>query len=219
MSVQPLPGSNPFQVQDSLGSIRTRDVGEDAVAAINGALSRGRGLELTLNTSTLNFVTTLDENFGQGSTSFTITGGGSLFQLGGEVDTNVQVNIGIQSVAASRLGNALVGFLSEVVTGGAKSLVEGKYLESSDVVEEAIRQVATLRGRLGAFERNTLQTNINQLQITLENLTSSESVIRDADFAFETSQLTRQQILVNAGTTVLALANSTPQSVLALLGG
>jgi flagellin len=176
-------------------------------------------LELTLNTTTLNFVTTLDQNFGTGNTSFTVTGGGSLFQLGSEVDSNVQVNIGIQSVAASRLGNAVVGFLSEIVTGGTKSLVEGKFAASSDVVEEAIRQVATLRGRLGAFERNTLQTNINQLQITLENLTSSESVIRDADIAFETSELTRQQILVNAGTNVLALANSTPQSVLALLGG
>jgi flagellin len=219
VSIRALPGSNTFAVQDALGSTRDRDTGQDALAAINGTLSRGRGLELTLNTTTLNFVTTLDQNFGTGNTSFTVTGGGSLFQLGSEVDSNVQVNIGIQSVAASRLGNAVVGFLSEIVTGGTKSLVEGKFAASSDVVEEAIRQVATLRGRLGAFERNTLQTNINQLQITLENLTSSESVIRDADIAFETSELTRQQILVNAGTNVLALANSTPQSVLALLGG
>ncbi|HSW45912.1 MAG TPA: flagellin, partial [Phycisphaerae bacterium] len=61
--------------------------------------------------------------------------------------------------------------------------------------------------------------NINSLSITLENLTSSESSIRDTDFAYETSRLTRAQILVNAGTSVLSIANTTPQSVLALLGG
>jgi len=53
----------------------------------------------------------------------------------------------------------------------------------------------------------------------MENLTASESSIRDTDFAYETSRLTRAQILVNAGTSVLAVANSTPQSVLSLLGG
>jgi len=53
----------------------------------------------------------------------------------------------------------------------------------------------------------------------MENVTASESAIRDTDFAYETSQLTRKQILVNAGTSVLALANSTPQSVLSLLQG
>ncbi|HPZ96624.1 MAG TPA: flagellin, partial [Phycisphaerae bacterium] len=90
---------------------------------------------------------------------------------------------------------------------------------ASEIVNEAIRQVAVLRGRLGAFERNTLQTNINSLTITMENLTASESAIRDTDFAAETSRLTRNQILVNAGTSVLALANQTAQSVLGLLGG
>ena len=69
------------------------------------------------------------------------------------------------------------------------------------------------------FERNTLQTNINQLQITAENLTSSEAVIRDTDFATETSELTRAQILVQAGTSVLAIANAQSQNVLTLLGG
>jgi len=51
----------------------------------------------------------------------------------------------------------------------------------------------------------------------LENVTSSESSIRDADFATETAALTRAQVLTQAGTSVLATANSTPQNVLALL--
>lgn len=219
VSIRALPSSNPFIVTDTSGSTRERDIGQDVVASINGALSRGRGLELSLNTTTLSMNVTLDETFGTASTTFAITGGGALFQLGPEVDINQQTNIGVQSVAASRLGNALVGFLSETVTGGDKSLVAGEFRSASDIVEEAIGQVASLRGRLGAFERNTLQTNISQLQITLENLTASESAIRDADIAVEASELTRTQILIQAGTSVLAIANATPQSVLALLQG
>ena len=78
-------------------------------------------------------------------------------------------------------------------------------------------QVAVLRGRLGAFEKNTLETNINSLSVALENVTASESSIRDADFAAETAALTRAQILVQANTSVLSQANSSPQNVLALL--
>jgi len=208
-----------FDTTDVSGVAMKRDQGQDAVATINGARATGEGLQLVLNTSTLDLSLTLDESFGTGSTTFTITQGGALFQLGPRVDSNQQTHVGIQSIAASRLGNGTVGYLSEVAEGGGKSLIDGKAREASLIVQEAIRQISVLRGRLGAFEKNTLQTNINQLQITRENLTASESSIRDTDFAVETSRLTRNQILINAGTSVLAIANSTPQSVLALLQG
>jgi flagellin len=129
------------------------------------------------------------------------------------------VNIGIQSVAASKLGDSDVGFLNDLVTGGPSTLVAGNARKASQIIERAIRQVAVLRGRLGAFEKNTLETNINSLSVALENVTASESSIRDADFAQETAALTRAQILTQAGTSVLATANSTPQSVLSLLQG
>lgn len=143
----------------------------------------------------------------------------ALYQIGPHVNSNLQVGIGVQSVAASRLGNSAIGFLSQVVTGEQYSLVAGKCWEASHVVEEAIRQVSVLRGRLGAFEKNTLDTNINQLGITMENLTLAQSSIRDADFAYETLQLTRNQVLISSGTTALGLANQTPQMVLQLLSG
>lgn len=60
---------------------------------------------------------------------------------------------------------------------------------------------------------------MNSLNVAIENVTSSDSSIRDADFAQETSNLTRAQILVQAGTSVLATANNTPQDVLTLLQG
>ena len=87
------------------------------------------------------------------------------------------------------------------------------------IVEEAIDKVTSLRGRLGSFQRTTLETNKNALGDTLVNLTDAESSIRDADFAAETARLTRAQILVQSGTQVLAIANQNPQNVLALLRG
>ncbi len=207
-----------FNTVDGAGSAVRRDIGRDAAATINGALSLGQGLKLSLNTASLTMDLRLQESFNtNGNTSFAITGGGALFQLGGVVDSNQQVNIGVQSTAASRLGNATVGFLSQVVSGGDFSLVNGQAAKADMIINEAIRQVSILRGRLGAFEKNTLDTNVNQLQITTENLTAAQSAIRDLDFAFETSNLARLQILASAGTSVLAIANQTPQQVLSLL--
>jgi len=225
VSVRALPGSgggtmDVYAVAGTGTLIAVeRDYGQDAAATINGANSIGRGQNLILNTNTLDIDLTLDDAYGRGTFSFAITGGGMLFQVGPEVNTNLQVNLGIQSMAANRLGTRAIGYLSQVVTGGEYSLVNGQEQRAQQIVAEALRQVSVTRGRLGAFERNTLDTNVNQLQITLENLTASQSAIRDTDFAEETSRLTRNQVLVNVANSVLAIANATPQSVLALLGG
>ena len=104
-----------------------------------------------------------------------------------------------------------------LVTGGKASIVAGQAASASQIIEDAINQVAVLRGKLGAFEKNTLQTNSDSLTVALENVTASESSIADADFAAETSNLSRSQILQQAGTSVLATANSSPQTVLSLL--
>lgn len=195
-----------------------RASGRDIAATINGASGLGEGLELALNTATLGVQFKIQEMFNvPGTTQFAITGGGARFQLGPSVETNQQVNIGVDSVAATRLGNDTLGYLQEIKSDQQFSLVNGQFSRASRIIEEAISQVSILRGRLGSFEKNTLETNVNQLRITLENLTASESSIRDLDFAEETASLTRNQILVSAGTSILALANQTPQSVLSLL--
>ncbi|MHC4774738.1 MAG: flagellin, partial [Planctomycetota bacterium] len=77
--------------------------------------------------------------------------------------------------------------------------------------------IETLRGRLGAFQRNTVGSTINSLSISLENTAAAESSIRDTDFAAETAALTRSQILGQAATQALAIANAQPTSILALL--
>ena len=221
VQVQQVFGSAPFTVTDPLAgnAIRSRAYGHDAEGTINGSPTVGKGLELQLNSFLLDVELTLDENFGIGSTTFAITGGGSLFQLGPRINTNQQEDIGVRAMHTNKLGNRLVGFLSELQDGQRLALRNERSLKTaSDVVGEAIDQVSVLRGRLGAFERNTLRTNISQLQITSENLTSSESVIRDTDFAEETTALTRSQVLVQAGNAVLAIANAQQQNVLSLLG-
>jgi len=209
--------SGSFATTDVDGNARARMTGDDAVATVNGAVTVGDGLTVKLNTTNLDLELRLSEDIGIGTTRFAITGGGALFQLGPQVVTNQQVNIGLASVAASKLGDLDIGFLNDVVTGGNSTLVGGDASGASKIIEKAIRQVSVLRGRLGAFERNTLDTNANSLSVALENVTAAESKIRDADFASETSALTRAQILTQAGTAVLAQANSTPQTVLQLL--
>ncbi len=84
-------------------------------------------------------------------------------------------------------------------------------------IDIALQSVGSLRSTLGAFQ-NRLQFTINTLAVQEENAASSESAIRDADIAQETIKFTRNQILVSAGTSVLAQANVVPQQALQLLG-
>jgi flagellin len=83
-------------------------------------------------------------------------------------------------------------------------------------IDTAINSVSSLRGTLGAVQ-NRLAITINNLAISTENLTSAESRIRDVDVAYETAQLTRNNILQQASISVLSQANSQPQSALQLL--
>jgi flagellin len=199
-----------------------KDFGQNASVNINGSQAEVDGLVASVRTGNLDMTLTLDANFAQtissAGTSFNVIGGGAKFQIGSEVNRQGQINIGITSVSTAKLGNDVVGFLSSIGSGGDNSLVSGNTIQSQKVLSAAIRQVATLRGRLGALQKNVLETNVNSLSIALENVTASESAIRDADFASETAALTRSQILVQANTSVLAQANSAPQNVLALLG-
>jgi flagellin len=208
--------NSAFTTTDAAGNTQQTTHGRDVSASVNGIKANGNGLNISVNTASLSLSLNVDADFGKGSEQFVITGGGATFQLGAQVQSNQQVSIGIGSVAANQLGSATDGYLSDIESGGSADLATDP-AKASQIVDDAINQVSVLRGRLGAFESNTLQTNVNSLQVALENVTSSNSTIEDTDFASETSNLTRQQILVQAGTSVLATANSTPQSVLKLL--
>ncbi|MFP4143720.1 MAG: flagellin [Phycisphaeraceae bacterium] len=228
VSVRKIEDGEFFQTFDAQGgSAVNRDHGEDVTALINGSLALGDGLDVSLNSESLDIELGLTRSAAQttGTTySFDITGGGATYQLGPDINTQQQVGFGIQSVAASQLGNTTAGFLSSIRSGGDNALTQGEDAaeqarKAGEILDLGIDQISTLRGRLGAFERNTLQTTLRSSQIGLENLTASESSIRDTDFAEETAALTRAQILQQAGTATLGMANNTSQSVLSLLGG
>ncbi len=123
-------GGGTFTTTDGSGNAIRKDNGQDMGGTMNGVNAVGDGLSLAINTSTLDMKITLDAAFGLGSTSFSITEGGALFQLGPEVNSNQQENVGVKSVAASRLGNRLVGFLTDIATGGGRDDYSGQVSRS-----------------------------------------------------------------------------------------
>ena len=127
-----------------------------------------------------------------------------------------QETIGINSVASHRLGAGTYGYLSDIVTGKAENLTDDAET-AQKIVAGAITQVASMRGRLGSFLSDTVDSAVNSLNVALENVSAAESAIRDTDFASETANLTRNQVLVQAANSVLGIASATPQNVLGLL--
>ena len=92
-----------------------------------------------------------------------------------------------------------------------------KAQDAMRIIDKAIQDVTYNRGELGAFQKNNLESNLNYLRIAHENAISSESVIRDADMAEEMAKFTRDQIMVEASTSMLAQANQNSMAVLKLL--
>jgi flagellin len=128
------------------------------------------------------------------------------------VETSVSTAGGLVA-AGSQLsfGGAKTDTLSTVNISTA--LGANKALE---VVDAVIARVSSTRSKLGALQ-NRFQMTVENLQTTAENLSASRSRIRDADFAEETSNLSRWQVLQQAGTAMLSQANQRPQSALQLL--
>lgn len=215
--------SNSGQVGLNLGGglSEIRDEGVDGTIIINGQSARVDGLNASVRSASLAVELLLTQTFGTtdaGSTTFQITGGGAKFHIAPDAGLVGQESIGIKSITTGSLGDAAIAFLSSLGAGEANDLDSKNFVNAQRIVRAAIDQISSLRGRIGAFQRNTLGTAINSLQITFENIAAAESAIRDADFAVETSNLTRSQILVSSSTAILQLANAAPQNVLALLG-
>jgi flagellin len=195
--------------------------GTDGTVIVNGTQANVNGLKASVRTASLSADFTLAEAFGGSTTpassSFDIVGGGARFNIAPEVNLTALETIGIQSVSTASLGNNADGFLSSLASGGANDISSGNSATAQRVLAEAQSQISGLRGRIGGFQRNTLETSVNSLQVALENTAAAESAIRETDFAETTSALTRAQILVNSSTQTLQLANAQPQAVLALL--
>ncbi len=217
VSVSPINGN--FVEASTSGTVR-RAVGREAIVLINGRSATMNGLRADVRSQTLDARLRLTRAFAQtlSSATFGITGGGALFQLTSQINPSGQSYVGFNSIATTQLGNSDDGLLFSLGSGRDNSLASGNFETAQKIVNASISEIATYRGRLGDLQRNEIEPNINSQRVALENVTASESIIRDADIATEVSALTRAQILVQTTQSALQIANTLPNLVLSLLG-
>lgn len=187
--------------------------GTDIVGTINGVAAEGVGATLTLDSSgdaADGLSVTIDPSklqlSGGGSISFSAVvdpSGAVVLHIGANEDQTLTISI--SDMSAQALG---VDSIDVTSASNAESAITA--------ITNAINAVSTERSKLGAYQ-NRLEHTIANLGVAQENLTAAESRIRDVDMAAEMMEFTRAQILLQAGTAMLAQANTLPQSVLQLL--
>lgn len=205
------------------GTTQLTDTGVDIAGTIGGTTATGDGAVLT---STAGAATGIKVVIGENSSdkvetvtsgngNVTITDNSLVFQIGPNASQTVKVSINAVNPTTLGVGitNNQFNSLAEIdVTSAAKAQ------DSLAIIDSAIDNITNVRGDLGAFQQNTLESNANNLRATLENSVNAESTIRDTDFASEIANFTKQQILLQAGTSVLGNANQSQQLILSLLG-
>lgn len=204
------------------------DLGTDSVLTLVGAPTTAQGLQVSINGSILKGELTLDDDLAPGATfTFSVLRSGVNFQLGAGNTGSDSLRIGLASSESDFLGTpglvpgggasgVVGGFLSSIVAGGANDL-DTNPTNALRIVDEALDQVNRQRGFLGAVEQQTLRPNVRSLGVAIENLSASESQIRDLNFAQEVAEFTRHQVLFAASISTLASSNLVQDRVLGLL--
>lgn len=196
-----------------IGNILTR-MRELAEQAANGALdSTARSAldtEYQQLISEINRISSVTEFNGVKLIDGSQSSSGIALQVGFRGTTNDTITVlsGVAATDASTL--SIVGTVASTIASASNAQSALAYIDS------AIATVATRRGQLGAYQ-NRLDSTISNLRVASENFTAADSRIRDADFAAETAAFTKNQILVQAATAILAQANVLPQTALTLL--
>ena len=196
--------------------------GTDAIAqvAVNGTTVLFTGGKsgsdgLTLNDADGNKIqlTTAGNNTATANATVgEVTTGAAQFQIG--AFSGQTASLSLQNFGATNLGT---GVSSGVNLSNIDLTTQSGANQAINVIDAAIDQISTARGQIGNFQRNVLQSNIRSLGVASENLTAAKSTITDTDVAAETTNYSRLQILQQAGISVLAQANQSPQAVLKLL--
>jgi len=189
---------------------RMRELAEQAANGTIGASERSAlDNEYDQLMSEINRISNVTEFNGTKLLDGTISSTGVTLQVGfrNTGDDRITFLSGTEGAAVNTSALAISATDITTATGAQAAL---------DSIDSAINTVATRRGTLGAVQ-NRLDSTISNLSIARENLSAADSRIRDADFAYETAQFTRNQILVQAATAVLAQANVLPQAALQLL--
>ncbi len=198
-----------------------KTAGTDAAVTINGQNASADGLDVVYSASGLSLSFTLGSDFGKGNTAATSTAftvqasGGATFQLG--TTSASRQTIGIDSLATYNLagGNATAR-LSQIKSGGTADL-DSDVAGALSTIREAISDVASIRGRIGGFQKYQVTPAINSLQAAQTGLTEAASVIMDTDFAVATAKLNREQVLIQSSIALLGVANQQASQILSLL--
>ncbi len=170
------------------------------------------GTAMDFNFSALGITLTVgstytDNDLDNGTFTVTSSGTGNVFQIGAQNDSNNRISLNISGVATSTLNSNLVVDSLDTQTEAQSMLT---YIDS------AISSLNSARGTIGA-SMNRLSYAAANLATTIENTQAADSVIRDVDMAAEMTTFTKNQILMQAGTAMLAQANQGPQLILSLL--
>ncbi len=205
------------QVKSMTQAIRNANDGVSLAQTAEGTLNettniltRMRELAMQSATGTIsdNQRTSIENEFKQLSSEIDRiagAGGTTSFQVGTNNTSNDTISLTTTAGTVSALG---IGSTTVSTQAGSQAAL--------GAIDTALASVSTLRGTLGAVQ-NRLQSTINNLQVGVENTSAALSRIRDVDVAAETANMTRANILVQAGVSILAQANSSPQSALRLL--
>lgn len=132
-------------------------------------------------------------------------------------------SITISSAAASALGeidiDGTTHTLIDVASGGSLNIANGDLEGTLQTIRAAMNQVATQRGTIGAFQKNTVASQISTNQVAFENVAAANSMIRDTDYAKETAALSRAQVLEQSSIGVMSMINFIRQQVMNALMG
>jgi len=201
---------------DDLQSGVTHTTGADAVVNVNGQRAFVDGLRVSFNSNGTSgeFYLTSTGNSAGSAGDLPISGGGMTFQLG--TSSSTQATLGIEGLFAHQLGNSSDGYLSTLKSGGTNDLSQDAN-NAVTIAKAALNQVATQRGRIGGFQKFQVETSVNSLNATKEALQSARGVINDVDYALETSELSRQQVLLQSAISLLGVTSQQSAQILSLL--
>ena len=201
----------------------TIDNGLDVAGYIGGELGIGRGQILTGSVPSkvsglkIRYTGEKAPPLGKNAGTVTLSQNSLVFHIGPNVEQSTSFSL--RSVSSKKLGNGVAN------ESGYRSLNDVDLTEASKaqdairIIDEAINEISQFRGKIGSFQKNDLESNLNYLRNAHENVTNAESVIRDADMAEEMTAYARNQILVQSSTAMLAQANQTPNAVMKLING
>lgn len=194
-----------------------RTAATDAKVTVGGQKAFVDGLTVYFNSNGASgqFTLTSAGNVAGSAGTLTLSSGGATFQLG--TDSTSRSTIGVDSLAAFKLGDSNTGYLSQLRSGGTNDLTTNAS-NAAAVARKAMDQVATVQGRLGAFKKYSVDAVSNSLNATKLALSSARSTLNDVDYAAETADLSRYSVLMQSATSLLGVANQQSASILRLLG-